>query len=348
MENPSLHRLPKVVLHDHLDGGLRPQTVLELAEEVGYDRLPASDADSLRRWFRQGDSTSLEAYLEAFRQTLAVMQTATALERVAHEAVVDLAADGAIYAEIRFAPMLHCEQGLTPDAVLDSVLCGLVSGTDVTGTPAFVIVDAMRQDSDSLDVARLAASFRDRGVVGFDLAGPEAGYPASGHAAACRAAIDAGLHLTIHAGEGAGVDSVADALGCGAERLGHGVRIIEDTTVVEGELHELGPVAAAAMAQNIALEVCPSSNVQTGAVESLEVHPIGLLHRAGFAVTLNTDNRLMSGTSMTNEFDLVVQHHGFSIEDLRAVTQNAVAAAFCDAEMRRGLLERVKAGYRDC
>ncbi len=346
MEVLNLRPLPKVVLHDHLDGGLRPQTVLDLAGEAEYNGLPASDADSLGRWFHQEGATNLKAYLDAFRHTLAVLQTATALERVAHEAVLDLAADGAVYAEIRFAPLLHCERGLTPDAVLDSVLCGLVSATEVTGTPAFIIVDAMRQDHNSLEVARLAASFRDRGVAGFDLAGPEAGYPASGHAAACRAAIDAGLHLTIHAGEGAGVDSVADALGCGAERLGHGVRIIEDTEVAGGEIHHLGPVAAAVKAQHITLEVCPTSNVQTGAVASLEAHPIGRLLRAGFAVTVNTDNRLMSGTSMSNEFKLLVQHQGFTVDDLLAVTRNAAAAAFCDEETRREVQQRVEAGYR--
>ncbi len=345
MRDLDLEALPKVVLHDHLDGGLRPETVLELAEEVGYTGLPTSNPDSLRRWFHQGNGASLQAYLEAFRQTLAVMQTSTALDRVAHEAVVDLAADGGVYAEIRFAPMLHCEKGLTPDAVLDAVLCGLASGTDATGMPAFVIVVAMRQHTDSLDVARLAASFRHNGVVGFDLAGPEAGYPASMHAAACRAAIDAGLHLTLHAGEGAGVDSLADALGCGPERLGHGVRVIEDALVAGGELTQLGPVAAALKAQGIVLEICPSSNVQTGAVASLEDHPVGLLYRAGFAVTLNTDNRLMSGTSMSREFDLVMRHHGFTVDDLHAVTRTAAASAFCEEHTRREVLERVEAGY---
>jgi adenosine deaminase len=346
MKDQGLETLPKVVLHDHLDGGLRPQTVLELAEEAGYDGLPASDPDSLQRWFYQANATSLGAYLEAFRQTLAVMQTATALERAAYEAVLDLAADGAVYAEIRFAPMLHCERGLTPDAVLDAVICGLTSGTDATGMPAFVIVDAMRQQSNSLEVARLAASFKESGIVGFDLAGPEAGFPASAHAQACRAAVDAGLHLTLHAGEGTGVDGVADALGCGAERLGHGIRIVEDTTVEAGDLVTLGPVAAAVRSQKIVLEICPSSNVHTGAVNSIEEHPIGLLHRAGFAVTLNTDNRLMSATSMSKEYRLVKQHHGFTIEDLHTVTRTAAAAAFCDDHTRREILERVEAGYQ--
>ena len=345
MDRAILQRLPKVVLHDHLDGGLRPATILELAREQGYRGLPADDVAGLARWFFQAESATLVRYLEAFGQTLAVMQTAEAIERVAREAVVDLAADGAVYAELRFAPMLHLRQGLTPEQVVSAVLAGLAAGSRSTGVPAFAIICALRQDDDSAAVAALAAGFAGRGVVAFDLAGPEAGFPASRHRAACRAAVLGGLHLTLHAGEAAGVESIADALGCGAERLGHGVRLVDDLTVREGRVAGMGPVAAQVHARGVPLEVCPSSNLHTGAFPSAAQHPVGLLHRAGFAVTLNPDNRLMSGTSMTNEFALVAEHQGFGLPDFKTVTLRAAEAAFCDAVTRAEVRERVLAGY---
>jgi adenosine deaminase len=345
MDRATLHPLPKVVLHDHLDGGLRAETVLDLAEAAGYEGLPTTDLASLRRWFFQGESRSLPRYLEAFRQTVAVMQNREALERVACEAVVDLASDGAVYAEIRFAPMLHREKGLTPPQVVDAVLAGMAMGSRRSGISAFLIVVALRQDPGSEEVAAAAASFVGRGVVAFDLAGPEEGFPASDHRAACRAAQAAGLHLTLHAGEGAGVASIADALGCGAERLGHGVRLVEDITVRDGRVVGMGAVAERVRSAGITLEVCPSSNVHTGAFPSFEEHPVGLLHRSGFAVTLNTDNRLMSRTSMTDEFAAVVAHQGFTVADLRAATLRAVDATFCDPETRQETRERVLAGY---
>ncbi len=345
MDRAILQRLPKVVLHDHLDGGLRPATILELAREQGYRGLPADDVPGLARWFFQAESATLVRYLEAFGQTLAVMQTAEAIERVAREAVVDLAADGAVYAELRFAPMLHLRQGLTPEQVVTAVLAGLAAGSRSTGVPALAIICALRQDDDSDAVAALAAGFAGRGVVAFDLAGPEAGFPASRHRAACRAAVLGGLHLTLHAGEAAGVESIADALGCGAERLGHGVRLVDDLTVREGRVAGMGPVAAQVHARGVPLEVCPSSNLHTGAFPSAAQHPVGLLHRAGFAVTLNPDNRLMSGTSMTNEFALVAEHQGFGLPDFKTVTLRAAEAAFCDAATRAEVRERVLAGY---
>ena len=345
MDPDFLRRLPKVVLHDHLDGGLRPATILELARQQGYDGLPADEVEALRRWFFQGESATLERYLEAFRQTLAVMQTADALARVAEEAVLDLAADGAVYAELRFAPLLHLQRGLTPEQVVDAVLAGCAAGGQRAGIPAAIIVCAMRQADDAAVVAALAGRFAGRGVVAFDLVGPEAGFLASRHRAACRAAAAGGLHLTIHAGEGAGVESVADALGCGAERLGHGVRLVEDLTVREGRAVGLGPIAAQVHARGIVLEVCPTSNLHTGAFPTAVSHPVGVLYRAGFAVTLNPDNRLMSATSMTAEFALVVEHHGFTLDDLRTVTLRGAEGAFCDSGTRAEVRERVLAGY---
>jgi len=345
MDCETLRRLPKVVLHDHLDGGLRPETAVELAAMAGYDGLPTREPGALGRWFFQGESRSLPRYLEAFSQTVAVMQSKEALARVAYEAVVDLAADGAVYAELRFAPMLHREKGLTLAEILDATLSGLAQGRRKSGIPVFLIVGALRQRPGSEEVARAAVGFVERGVVAFDLVGPEEGFPASDHRAACRLAQGGGLHLTLHAGEAAGVASVADAVGCGAERLGHGVRLVDDVTVREGRVVGMGAVAERVWSAGIALEVCPSSNVHTRAFPSIAEHPVGLLHRAGFAVTLNPDNRLMSGTSMSQEFALVVEHQGFGVTDLRTATLRAVEAAFCDPAARTEVRERVLAGY---
>jgi len=337
--------LPKVLLHDHLDGGLRPATVLSLAGEQGYDGLPHQDEATLGSWFDQTDSGSLVGYLAAFDETIAVMQTPSALERVAREAVEDLAADGVVYAEIRFAPSLHCRAGLSRAEVIDAVLAGLASGEEATGTTARVIVDAMRQDHDSEEIARVAAAYVGRGVVGFDLAGPEAGFPAAAHSAALGVAGGAGLHITVHAGEADGPASMADALDSGAERIGHGVRIVEDAEVRGGEIVGFGPTARRVVEGRIPLEICPYSNLHTRAVPSAAAHPAGMLHRAGFTVTLNTDNRLMSNTTMTKEFGLATDLLGFSEDDLRVVTLNAVEAAFCDEATRTAVRDRVLAGY---
>lgn len=336
--------LPKVLLHDHLDGGLRPQTVLELANDIGYEGLPENDLESLTQWFHQRGSGSLEQYLEAFPYTLAVMQTPEAIARVAYEAAVDLADDGVVYAEIRFAPTLNTIGGLELDQVIDAALAGLSDAAD--RIEARILVDAMRQEKNSLQVAEAAARFVDRGVVGFDLAGPEVGFPASLHAEACALVTAAGLRLTIHAGEGDGPHSIADALQCcGPERIGHGARIIEDTTVRDGEIVECGPTARTVRDSGIPLELCPTSNLDTNMYPSAVEHPIGLLHRAGFSVTVNTDNRLMSRTSMSNEFELLIKHQGFGLSDLRQVTLNAIDSAFCDDDTRHEVREVVAAAY---
>ena len=338
-------KLPKVVLHDHLDGGLRPRSVLDLAAEVGYEGLPAFDEDAVAGWFHQGGSDSLESYLDAFAHTAGVMQTPAAMKRVAFEAIADHAAEGVVYAELRFAPSLHTRRGMTRGDAVSAVLDGLADGYAEFGVPSGLIVDALRQYDDSEEVARVAAEFAGRGVVAFDLAGPERGHPASAHAAACAIAVDAGLHLTIHAGEGDGVGSIADALDVGAERIGHGVRIIEDTSASGGRLTSLGPVATSVLERGLTLEVCPTSNLHTGMYPSPGAHPFGMLYRAGFAVTLNTDNRLMSGVSMTDEFTLVAEHQGLGVADLKRITLNAVEAAFCNDDVKAAVLDRVLAGY---
>ena len=342
-----LRALPKVLLHDHLDGGLRPQTVLDLAAEHGYGDLPTADFDELAEWFFQGRSASLERYLEAFAHTVGVMQTSAAIERVAFEAVEDLAAHGVVYAETRMAPSLCTANGLDRTTAISAMLTGLQAGEAAFGLPVRLIVDAMRQESDSVDVARDAVEFAGQGVVGFDLAGPEAGFPPSLHSEALAVAAAGGLHLTIHAGEGDGIASIASALDHGAERLGHGSRLIEDTTIVDDEIEELGEVATRVYDTGVALEICPTSNLHTGMYPDAASHPVGLLHRAGFAVTINTDNRLMSGITPTDEFAIVVDHHEFEVLDLEIVTRRALDAAFCD-EATRSLVEaKVSAGYAE-
>ncbi|MCJ7725426.1 MAG: adenosine deaminase [Acidimicrobiia bacterium] len=338
-------QLPKVLLHDHLDGGLRPSSVLALAGAAGYRGLPAADESTLAAWFDQSTSASLVEYLDAFGQTIAVMQQPSALHRVAREAIVDLASDGVVYAEIRFAPSLHMQQGMTGAEVVRAVLDGLEEAEEITGTVARVIIDAMRHEQGSVEAARIAAGFAGRGVVGFDLAGPEAGFPASGHREALAIARGAGLRITIHAGEAAGPLSIADALDSGAERLGHGVRIVEDMVVRDGEVVELGPTAGRVHREGIALEMCPYSNVHTRAVASAGEHPARILLKAGFNVTLNTDNRLMSNTSMTREFEFADSILGFSDADLRQVTDNALQAAFCDESTRSRIAATIAARY---
>ena len=345
MDRQRLHQLPKVELHNHLDGGLRAQTVIELADAIGYTELPTTDLAALEDWFDQGDSGSLEAYLESFDHTIAVMQTAGAIERVAYEAGVDLAADGVVYAEIRFAPWLNTRKGLAREDVLEAALNGLRRATGDTGIELRLIVDAMRNQDHSLDDARAAIRFAGQGVVAFDLAGPEIGFPPDDHLAACRLVAEYGLALTIHAGEAAGPDSIHRALArCGAQRIGHGIRIVDDITVAGGEAVEFGRVASVVRDRQIPLEVCPHSNLHTLGLSPAQ-HPIGLLYRSGFNVTLNTDNRLMSRVSLTDEFAFVVEHHGFLEQDLERVTIAALDGAFVDQATRHRLRGIIREGY---
>jgi adenosine deaminase len=339
--------LPSVLLHDHLDGGLRPATILEIAEATGYRDLPADDPESLAAWFDQSESGSLERYLEAFTHTIAVMQDAPSLERVAYEAARDLAAAGVVYAEIRFCPRLHTEKGLDMKTVVEAVASGFANSG--TGLVWGLIIDALRQYDDSMEMAELAVACRHLGVVGFDLAGPEAGNPPRRHLAACSFARQSGLRLTIHAGEAAGVDGpayMAEAMDlCGAERLGHGVEIVRDCVIEDGEIVKLGEVASRIRDRQIPLEMCPYSNLATGALTAAQ-HPIGALYRSGFNVTISTDNRLMSSTSMPKEFEFVTTHHGLGVTDLARITRRSLAAAFCGHETKVRLWEeRIAPAY---
>ncbi|MGA9871590.1 MAG: adenosine deaminase [Rhodococcus sp. (in: high G+C Gram-positive bacteria)] len=349
----SIKTAPKALLHDHLDGGLRPLTVLELAESSGYDALPVSDSAALGEWFRNAaDSGSLERYLETFAHTVAVMQTPEGLSRVAQECAEDLADDGVVYAEVRFAPEQHLERGLTLDQVVEHVLEGFRAGESaakVNGKRIRVgcLLTAMRHAARSREIAELAVRFRDRGVVGFDIAGAEAGFPPSRHLDAFEYMRANNAHFTIHAGEAFGLPSIQEAVAfCGTDRLGHGVRITDDITTSSDGAHRLGLLASYVRDKRIPLELCPSSNVQTGAVDSIEKHPFDVLARMRFRVTVNTDNRLMSDTSMTREMHKLVTTFGYGWSDLERFTINAMKSAFIPFDERLELIDNVvKPGY---
>jgi adenosine deaminase len=339
--------LPKVLLHDHLDGGLRPATVIELAREYGYRALPTHDTSQLAAWFNRGAKRNdLVLYLETFAHTVGVMQHRDAIERVAHECAVDLAADGVVYAEVRMAPELCTEQGLTLDEVMQAMIDGFASGSRGTGLSVRVICSAMRTAARSLEIAELAVRWRDRGCVGFDIAGAEAGYPPTRHLDAFQYVQRENFHSTIHAGEAFGLPSIWEAVQfCGAERLGHGVRIVDDITGPAGD-EQLGRLAAYVRDRRIPLELCPTSNVGTGVCSSIAEHPIGMLRRLRFRVTLNTDNRLMSDTSMSNEMRQVVDAFGWGLDDLEWVTINSMKSAFAPFPERLDIINRViKPGY---
>lgn len=335
-------------MHDHLDGGLRPQTVIDLAAEHGYDRLPTTDPDDLATWVQRGASRlDLTLYLETFAHTVGVMQHPGALERVAYECARDLAADGVVYAEVRFAPELHTEAGLSLDQVVEHTLAGFRQGSDGTPLTVGVLCTAMRSAARSLEIAELAVRHREAGVVGFDIAGAEAGNPPTRHLDAFQLIQRENFHTTIHAGEAYGPPSIWEAVQwCGAERLGHGVRIVDDITSHGDGTHELGRLAHFIRDTRIPLEVCPSSNVHTGAAASIAEHPIGLLKELRFRVTVNTDNRLMSNVSLTDEMMNLVEAFDYTYADLQWLTVNAMKSAFWPFDDRLQLINDViKPGY---
>ena len=343
----TIRTAPKALLHDHLDGGLRPATVVELAGATGH-RLPTIDPEELGAWFHAAaDSGSLERYLETFEHTVGVMQDREALFRVAAECAADLAADGVVYAEVRFAPELHTERGLRLEEVLEAVLAGFERGSRDSGIRVGCLLTAMRHAARSSEIAELAVRYRDAGVVGFDIAGAEAGFPPTRHLDAFEYLRQQNAHFTIHAGEAFGLPSIWEALQwCGADRLGHGVRIVDDIkTAADGSV-QLGRLAAYVRDKRIPLEMCPSSNVQTGAAASIAEHPIGLLARLRFRVTVNTDNRLMSDCSVTSELAALVDAFGYGWADLQWFTVNAMKSAFISFDERLSLINNViKPGY---
>ena len=343
-----IRRLPKALLHDHLDGGLRAATVVELADEYGYDALPTTDVAELDAWFRSGAGRgSLVLYLKGFVHTTGVMQARAAIERVARECAEDLAADGVVYAEVRFAPELHIEGGLSLDEVVAAVLAGFEQGSAGTGLTIRALLTAMRHQARSYEIAELAVRFRDAGVVGFDIAGAESGYPPSRHLDAFQYMQRENGHFTIHAGEAFGLPSIWEALQwCNADRLGHGVRIVDDIAVAEDGRATLGRLAAYVRDTRVPLEMCPTSNVNTGVAPSVAEHPIGLLRDLSFRVTVNTDNRLMSGVTLSSEFEAVVEAFGYGFEDLQWFTVNAMKSAFLPFDERLDLINTViKPGF---
>ena len=308
---------------------MRPTTVIELASEFGYHGLPTTDVDDLAHWFNRGAKRNdLVLYLETFAHTVGVMQHKDAIERVAFECAQDLAADGVVYAEVRMAPELCTEAGLTLDEVMQAILDGFAKGSAGTDLTIYAIATAMRTAARSLEIAELAVRFRDAGVVGFDIAGAEAGYPPTRHLDAFQYVMRENFHTTIHAGEAFGLPSIWEAVQwCGAERLGHGVRIVDDIAGPPGD-EQLGRLAAYVRDTRIPLELCPTSNVNTGVCASIAEHPIGMLRRLRFRVTLNTDNRLMSDTSMTNEMAQLAEAFGWGLDDFEWITINSVKSAF--------------------
>lgn len=343
-ERDPILELPKVSLHDHLDGGLRASTLIELARECGLE-LPSGDpADIRARILGASNSGSLERYLESFKLTVGVMQTADALQRVAREWVCDQAADGVFYAEARWAPEQHTQGGLDMDQAVEAVQAGLDEGTAlVANAGKFIrvgqILAAMRHTQNSVAVAELALRHRNRGVVGFDLAGAEAGNPPSAHLTACETLHGSCFPMTIHAGEAAGVDSMFEAVQvCHTQRIGHGVRIVEDMDIVDGQ-GSLGDLSSWILDRQIPLEMAPTSNIHTGAADSIEQHPITGLKDLGFAVTINPDNRLMSGTSVSREMRLLVDRADWDLADLEWVTVTALNAAFLPLDARERFLD---------
>jgi adenosine deaminase len=348
LERSLLKALPKVLLHEHLDGVLRPLTVIALADRVKYSGLPTRDPEALGQWFHQGaNQGSLAKYLEGFAQTIAVMQTEEALERVAYEQAEDLSKDGVVYFETRFAPVFHTEKGLTHQQVVSAVLKGLARGRQDFGIQSGLIICAMRNMNVSLEMAELAVDFRSRGVVGFDLAGEEGGFPPKKHVDAFHYIQRENFNITIHAGEGFGKESIWQAIQyCGAHRIGHGTRLIDDIAIADGKAVKLGDLAQYVLDKRIPLEICLISNVHTGAAASLQQHPFKILYQEKFRVTLNTDNRLMSDTSMTREFEAASETFGLTLDDFEKISINAMKSAFLPYGQRCDFIYKtLKPGY---
>ena len=343
-----IRRAPKVLLHDHLDGGVRPATVIELAQETGYPGLPTTDEAALAAWFTEGAARQdLDLYLETFAHTVGVMQTKDALVRVAQECAEDLAADGVVYAEVRYAPELHLEGGLSLDEVVEAVQEGFRLGSAGRGITVGTLLTAMRHAAHSTEIAELAVRHRDEAVVGFDIAGSEAGNPPTRHLDAFRLAAAENFHITIHAGEAFGLPSIWEAVQlCGAERLGHGVRIVDDITLDDEGRATLGRLASFIRDRRVPLEMCPTSNVNTGVCDSIAEHPIGLLARLRFRVTVNTDNRLMSGVTLSSELAALVDAFGYGWDDIEWLTLNAMKSSFWPFDQRLSIInETIKPGF---
>ena len=330
-------KLPKVLLHDHLDGGLRPETIIEIAEEIGYQNLPTHKPAELADWYQDAcDSGSLVRYLETFDHTIAVMQREQDMIRVAKEAVIDLANDGVVYAEVRVAPEHFTKQGMVLEQVVEAMLEGYRLGEVETGLQVKTILCGMRQLNMSQTVAELVVKYRDKGVVSFDIAGPEKGFPPTLQQETFDYLKRHEIPFTIHAGEADGPESINLAINaCGATRIGHGVRIVEDLPD--------GAIAKQVLESQIHLEVAPTSNLQTGVADTYAHHPIEKLFDLGFNIGINTDNRLMSRTSMSHEFAECQKAFGWGLAEFRELTLSAMNAAFTPDKSE--FLKKIGAGY---
>ncbi len=345
-----IHSVPKVLLHDHLDGGLRPQTIIDLADDVKYKKLPTKDAEELGKWFHRGaNKGNLVEYLQGFEHTTAVMQTKEGLERVAYEMIEDMHNDGVVYVETRFAPVYHRIKGLYYEDSVNAVLAGLERGKKEFGVGFGVILCGMRNMKDTLDIAELAVNFRNDGVVGFDLAGEEGGYPPKKHIEAFQYIQRANFNITVHAGEAFGKDSIWQAIQwCGAHRIGHATRLLEDIVLdSDDNVISFGELAQYVLDKRIPLEICLLSNVHTGAIDKIENHPFGILYKEKFRVTLNTDDRLMSDTTMTKEFLTAIEYFNLNFEDFEKITLNSMKSAFIPYKERLHYIYNViKPGYQ--
>jgi adenosine deaminase len=345
-----LRKVPKALLHDHLDGGVRAQTVIDLAKETGYTKLPTTDAAELAEWFHRGATRgSLPLFLEGFEHTCGVMQTEGALERVAYEMMEDMKNDGVVYVETRFAPVFHIQQGLHQETVVRSVLLGLERGKKDFGVEYGVILCAMRnmEPHFSEEIAELAVDFRDRGVVGFDLAGEEGGYPPKKHVDAFHYIQRENFNITIHAGEAFGKESIWQAIQwCGAHRIGHATRLVEDMKVKDGEVLNMGRLAQYVLDKRLPLEICLTSNVHTAAVKTMKEHPFGIYYRYKFRVTLNTDDRLMSNITLTDEYQTAADVFDLKLDDLEKLAINAMKSAFMPYKKRIAIIyDKIKPGF---
>ena len=346
-----IRSVPKVLLHDHLDGGLRSQTVIDLAKEINYDKLPTTNAKELAEWFHRGaNKGNLVEFLQGFEHTIAVMQTKDALERIAYEMMEDMRKDGVCYIETRFAPVFHTQQGLHYDEIIDAVLSGLRRGEKDFGVGFGLILCGMRNMTDTLEIAELAVNFRHQGVVGFDLAGEEGGYPPKKHLDAFQFIQRENFNITIHAGEAFGIESIWQAIQyCGAHRIGHATKLKDDITFdADGNIIGLGDLSQYILDKRVPLEICLLSNVHTGAVSSLDEHPFIKLYREKFRVFLNTDDRLMSDTTLTKEFMIATDYWDITLDDIEKLTINAMKSSFLHYDERiKYIYEIIKPGFQE-
>ena len=342
--------VPKVLLHDHLDGGLRPQTVIDLAEDLNYKKLPTHDKDELAEWFHVGaNKGNLVEFLKGFEHTTAVLQTKEGLERAAYEMLEDMKNDGVVYVETRFAPVYHVNKNLYLDDTVTSVLRGLEKGKNDFGVGYGLILCGMRNMKNTLEIAELAVNFRKDGVVGFDLAGEEGGYPPKKHLEAFQFIQRSNFNITIHAGEAFGKESIWQAIQwCGAHRIGHATRLVEDIVFDEnGEVVSFGELAQYILDKRIPLEICLLSNLHTGAVDKLENHPFGILFKEKFRVTINTDDRLMSDNNLTKEFLIATNYFNISFDEMEKITINSMKSAFIPYKERlRYIYKIIKPGFQ--